>query len=113
MLPELMKRKTGPKEKNIDLLNSILATITKAEGHAKGFHKEIQLLTVQAEYVRLYERKTAAVKYFADLVLAPLIASIEAHITSLGTLTKVAKQVRSWKEMNGYLKQKEKEIKEA
>ena len=111
MLPDIMKRKTGDKEKNILLHDKITTALTKAEGHAKAFHKEINTLAAQANFEQLYERKQAAIKYFSEQVLTPLIAAVEAHITSLGTLTKVAKQVRGWKEMKELLKQKENEIK--
>lgn len=113
MLPAIMKWKTGPKEKNISLHEKLAQALTKAEGHAKGFHKEINLLTAAAEFERLYERKNAASKYFSEQVLTPLISATEAHLTSIGTLSKVAKQARAWKEMKEYLVQKDKEIKGA
>lgn len=111
--PVMEKWKTGPKEKHRELYDRLLSQVTKAEGHAAGFHREIHALTSRSEYVRMYERKTAASVYFSEQVLAPLTAAIDAHISDLGTLTKLAKQVRAWKEMREHLALKEKEIKGA
>ena len=110
MLTVLTKWKTGTAEKHLELHTRIFSVLTKANGHAKGFHKEIKQLTEEAEFVRLYERKIAAAKYFSEQVLIPLITAIETHITSLGTLTKTAKQTRVWKGMKETLEQKNKEI---
>jgi hypothetical protein len=113
MLPEIIKRKTGPIEKSRELHEKIASGMLKAERHALGFHREIKSLMMEMNFEKLYERKHAATRYFTELVLEPLIAAISAHITSLGTLTKMAKQVKEWKEMKDYLTLKEKEIKEA
>ena len=110
LLPEILKRKTGPKEKNIELHGKIVTTLKQAQGHAQGFHKQINVLVAALDDERLEERKRAAVSYFSQQVLTPLIAIIEEHITSLGTLTKVAKQVKTWKDLNVLLKQKQVEI---
>jgi hypothetical protein len=67
----------------------------------------------QAAYVRMYERKQAAIKYFTEQVMAPLITAAEAHTTELSTITKVIKQAKAWKEMKEYLIVKDKEIKGA
>ena len=112
LLPEILKRKTGPKEKNIDMHNQLASTLRAADTHAQSFQKQIHQLTANNEDDKLNERKAAATKYFTEQVLDPSIAAIEAHITSLGTLTKVAKQVKLWKDLNLLLKQKSKDIKE-
>ncbi len=113
LLPVIAKWKTGPKEKHLELLTQINGAVTKADGHAKGFHKEINLLTANAEFVKLYERKRAAANYFSEQMLSPLILAAEEHIKSLGTLTKTVKQVRVWKELKDYLILKNKEILDA
>ncbi len=110
VLPELAKRKTGPRETNLALHEKVFATLKQAQAHATAFHRQIKSLAVNFDDALLSERKTAAAKYFSTQVLLPLIASIDEHITSLGTLTKVAKQVRLWKEVNLVLKQKSSEI---
>jgi ATP-dependent exoDNAse (exonuclease V) alpha subunit len=110
MLPEILKRKTGPKEKNLALHEQLLNSLKKAQGHALGFHKEIRFLIGGMEDERLAARKKAAVNYFTVQVLDPCVASVEAHIVSLGTLTKVAKQVLLWKKLTVQLKQNAAEI---
>ena len=110
LLPEILKRKTGPREKNIELHGKIVTTLRQAQGHALGFQKQINALVAALDDDRLEERKRAAVNYFSHQVLTPLISSIDEHITSLGTLTKVAKQVKTWKDLNVLLKQKQTEI---
>ena len=111
LLPDLLKRKTGPKEKNLYLHEKILTDLKQAQKHAQGFLKQIHPLFASADDKRLGERKLAAVAYFTAQVLNPCIASVEEHITSLGTLTKVAKQVKLWKELAIQLKLKGAEIK--
>jgi ATP-dependent exoDNAse (exonuclease V) alpha subunit len=110
LLPEILKRKTGPKEKNIALYENILVSLKQAQGHSQGFQKQINVLVAALGDERLEERKRAAVNYFSQQVLKPLIALIDEHITSLGILTKVAKQVKTWKDLNVLLKQKQTEI---
>lgn len=110
MMPDLMKRKTGPKEKNIHLLEEIIKTLIKAQGHAQGFHKQIRTLIAGGDDSLLAARRRAGITYFTGQVLDPLVASIDQHIVALGTLTKVVKQVRVWKEMNNELKLKKEAI---
>ena len=57
------------------------------------------------------ERKHAATKYFSEQVLNPCIDAVDQHIVSLGTLAKVAKHVKLWKELNVQLRLKADEIK--
>ncbi len=110
ILPELMKKKTGPKEKNIQLQEQLLKTLKEAQKHAEGFHRQIHSLIATGVDDKLSERKNAAARYFTGKVLEPCIALVDAHIVSLGTLTKVAKQVRLWKELVAYFKHKLTEI---
>ena len=112
MLPEILKRKTGPKEKNVSMYEQISTAMKQAQGHALGFQKQINALVASSEDVRLQERKRAGVAYFTGKVLDPCISSVAEHITSLGTLTKVAKQVKMWKDLEVQLKNKKQEISE-
>jgi ATP-dependent exoDNAse (exonuclease V) alpha subunit len=111
ILPDLLKRKTGPKEKNLALHEQLLKRLHDAHKHATAFHKEIHKLIAAMDDSRLGERKKAAAKYFTEQVMNPCILSVDEHIASLGTLTKVAKQVKIWKELNNQLKLKNEEIK--
>ena len=110
LVPEILKRKTGPKEKNLELIEKTILSLRQAQGHAQGFHKQIQQLIAAMEDDKLEERKKAAVAYFTEKVLDPCIATVEEHITALGPLTKVAKQVKTWKDLNVQLKQRATEI---
>ncbi len=110
LLPEILKRKTGPKEKNLELHGKIVVTLKQAQGHAQGFQKQINVLVASLDDAMLEERKRAGVSYFSQQVLASTIALVDEHIASLGTLTKVAKQVKTWKDLNVLLKQKQTEI---
>lgn len=113
LLPDIMKRKTGPKEKNIALFENIFSALHKAQKHADSFQREIRSLSAAQNDSRLEERKQAGAKYFSEQLLTPLMEVVEQHIVSLGTLTKVAKQVKTWKELNAQLKQKSEEMKAA
>ncbi|MCD6012111.1 MAG: family ATPase [Flavipsychrobacter sp.] len=113
LLPEIMKRKTGPREKNLHLLEDIIKTIDKAQKHAGGFHKQIRILINDNEDSLLAARKRAGITYFTEQVLNPLILAVDEHIVALGTLSKVAKQVKQWKELNNELKLKVAEIQSA
>ena len=111
LVPEILKRKTGPKEKNLALIEKVLKAVKDAQKHAGGFHKQLHALIGEQDDVRLDERKNAATVYFTEKVLNPCIADIEEHIIALGPLTKVAKQVKTWKDLNEQIKQKVTEIK--
>lgn len=113
LAPEIMKRKTGPKEKNLALAEKILKTLNDSQKHAAAFHKQIHALVSSQDDLRLEERKNAAMNYFTEKVLNPCIADIDEHANSLGTLAKVAKQVKMWKDLNVQLKQKVTEINNA
>lgn len=113
LLPDLQKRKTGPKEKNIEVYDQSYKTLYKAQQHAEAFQKQIRALADAMEDEKLEERKKAGIRYFNEQVLHPCIAAIEEHIVALGPLTKVAKQVKIWKDYNTQLKQKYTEMKDA
>ena len=106
VLPTLMKSKSVQKEKNIRLCEDILQTLQKARQHSGAFQKQILSLVERLEDEKLEERKQAGIHYFTEQVLNPMIGLIEEHIVSHGTLTKVAKQVKIWKDLNVQLKQK-------
>ena len=110
LVPEILKRKTGPKEKNIALIEKTIRTLHEAQKHAGGFHKQIHALTSAGESAQLAERISAAINYFAGKILNPVIVEIDEHINSLGTLAKVAKQVKLWKDLNLQMTQKVSEI---
>ena len=106
MVPDLMKRKTGPKEQNLQVLQTVLKTLKDAQVHAENFQRQILVLNEEENDEKLHERKAAAILYFSLKVLSPCITSIDEHIVTLGTHAKVAKQVKMWKELNAVLRQK-------
>ncbi|MCW3121243.1 MAG: family ATPase [Flavipsychrobacter sp.] len=112
-IPELLKKKTGPKEQNLKLAEDTIRALTKAQQHATAFHRQIHTLAEANEDALLEERKVAGINYFSIQVLDPCIAAIDAHIVSLGSLTKVAKQVTIWKELVALLRKKNSEMMDA
>jgi hypothetical protein len=82
-----------------------------AQKHAEAFHKQIHALISAEDNAKMKERKNAAVNYFTEKVLNPCIAETDEHIASLGTLAKVAKQVKVWKDLNTQIQLKLTEIK--
>ena len=110
LVPEILKRKTGPKEKNLAMIEKILLTLKDAQKHAAAFHKQIHSLISTEDGAKLNERKKAAIKYFTEKVLTPCITDTDEHIDAMGTLTKVAKQVKIWKDLNEQMKLKVTEI---
>ena len=63
LVPEILKRKTGPKEKNLAMIEKILLTLKDAQKHAAAFHKQIHSLISTEDGAKLNERKKAAIKY--------------------------------------------------
>ncbi len=110
LLPELLKRKTGPKEKNLATHDKVITDLKRAQTHAIAFHRQV-LSLIDSSGILLNERKHAATKYFSEQVLNPCIDAVDQHIVSLGTLAKVAKHVKLWKELNVQLRLKADEIK--
>ncbi len=113
MHAELLKRKAGATDKNVEINESILKTLKEAQTHAEGFQRQIHSLIAGLEDERLMERKKAAIAYFSTKVINPTYTLVEQHIISLGSLTKVAKLVKLWKELNIRLKHKNTDIQKA
>jgi hypothetical protein len=109
---DLLKRKPTT-DKNTELIETIKKTMREAQTHGDSFGKQIHNLIATLEDQKLDERVKAAATYFTEKVLNPTIASIDQQITSLGVLTKVAKQVKLWKELNTKLKLKVTDISRA
>jgi hypothetical protein len=110
--PELLKRKTGPKEEGIVLLDNIIRSLQKAQKHAESFGRELQRLFETQDHKQLRLRKTAAVNYFADQVIAPAIKGIEAHFVLLETFPKITKQSKLWGALKLLLAEREKELRD-
>ena len=105
MLVEILKKKTGPKEKNIALNDQMTSTLKAAQVHAVKFHKTISLLTAEADEEKLNERKNAAVNYFSNQVLNLCYSAIEDHIAYLNLSPKTSKQTKPWKDINVLINQ--------
>ena len=109
-LEPILKRKTGPKEKNAQLYAALTEALAQSEKHAASFRVQIHQLDQAGDLGKLHERKRAAAGYYTDKVFAVHIREIEEHISTLGNLTKVAKQVKTWKEVKLLLQNKMAEI---
>jgi len=107
---ELGKRKTGPTEQNQLIAADILAQLQHAQKHAQSFHRQLQNLHHAGDDAQIKDRETKARTYFVEQVLAPIIATVTAHLASFGTQTKVAKQVRAWKNFKALLEEKKRQI---
>lgn len=108
--PDLMKRKTGPKEEGLALLEKIIKSLEQADVHAKNFGKEVQNLVAASDKEQLEVRKKAAVNYFSEQVLAPCIQGVDAHFVLLDTYPKIAKQTKTWNGLKEQLQAKDKEL---
>ena len=108
--PDIAKRKTGPKEQNMLLMDKVLTGLHKAQDTATRFGRQIEQLTAERRDDELLQRKQAAVTYFCNEVLSPLLILVEAHFKVLDEHPKVAKQTRTFKEMKTLLQLKEKDL---
>ncbi len=108
--PDLVKRKTGPREENLALQEKVLSSLEQAQVHATTFGWEISNLVAAGDDTKLQDRKTSAIHYFTGKVLQPLIQAVDAHFVLLDTFPKVAKQTRLWTGMKEQLQAKEKEL---
>lgn len=108
--PDLMKRKTGPKEEGLALLEKIIKSLEQADVHAKNFGKEVQNLVAASDKEQLEVRKKAAVNYFSQQVLAPCIQGVDAHFLLLDKFPKIAKQTKTWNGLKEQLQAKDKEL---
>jgi hypothetical protein len=106
----LEKRKGGPAERNRELADNMLETLTQAQKHAEGFHRQLQSLFSNRDEAQMQERARAAAQYFIFKVLSPMVKTIEEHLKTLEASSKLAKQVKLWKSFKIILEQKEKEI---
>ncbi|MCF8449074.1 MAG: AAA family ATPase [Taibaiella sp.] len=108
--PDLMKRKTGPKEQGLALLDKIIKSLEQADVHAKNFGKEVQNLVAASDNEQLEVRKKAAVHYFSQQVMASCILGVDAHFVLLETYPKIAKQTKTWNGLKEQLQAKDKEL---
>lgn len=108
--PEMMKRKTGPKEQNLALLEQLRRSVLDAQEHALKFGRQLEQLAMARQEEQLQLRKQAGVAYFTEQVLQPGIALVDAHFVLLDTYPKLAKQTKSWKDIKTLLANKIKEL---
>jgi ATP-dependent exoDNAse (exonuclease V) alpha subunit len=110
MLPELLKRKTGPKTENLELQDKLLRTLEQANAHAETFGAQMRDLILSSNTTLLHERQRAAVKYFTTQVISPCVQWIDAHFIELDKHPKVAKQTKLWTEMKTTLVVKRRQL---
>jgi len=110
MLPELLKRKTGPKTENLELQDKLLRTLEQANGHAETFGAQMRDLILSSNTTVLQERQRAAVKYFTTQVISPCVQWIDAHFAALEKHPKVTKQTKMWTDMKTALVVKRRQL---
>jgi len=110
MRTETKKRKTGPRQKSMELLDTLGTAIHKAQGHAEGFQKQLHALVTAHEDEQVASRKQAAADYFSKQVISPAILQINDHLILLAAEAKVAKQMKQWQETLALYEQKLVEI---
>jgi hypothetical protein len=111
MYPELLKRKTGPREQTLELYEKILNSLNLAQNHAAAFYKQIHALVASMEDGRLEDRKKAAAKYFTEQVINECLQWIDVHIALIATFPKPEKPSKAWKALQVQLTHKVNEIK--
>ena len=109
-LPEIMKRKTGPREQNITLHTQLTDLLKTAQQHGQTFQAQIQQLADARQDAKLEERRLSAAMYFIGKVFAPCKDMIAAHLKLLETYPKVARQNLIWIRIQEQITQKEQEI---
>ena len=110
LILELAKRKTGPALENMELSEKFLKDITAAQKTALSFHRQLEALYAAGDDTQLKEREKKAAAYFNEQVLIPCIAQLDKHLATFGTQTKVARQVKSWKNFKTLMEQKKAEL---
>ena len=110
LILELAKRKTGPALENMELSEKFLKDITAAQKTALSFHRQLEALYAAGDDTQLKEREKKAAAYFNEQVFIPCIAQLDKHLATFGTQTKVARQVKSWKNFKTLMEQKKAEL---
>ena len=110
LLPDIQKRRTGPREQNLALTDNILKTLSQAQTHATSFQKQIHLLVKSADDTQLEERKKAGVNYFLKEVMTPCLQQVDEHFKLLEEFPKIAKQTKAFTSLKEQLQQKIKEL---
>ena len=108
--PFIIKRKTGPKEENLELIDKVLTSLRQAHAHATSFGKELLRISATGDEAMLQQRKAAAVQYFTTNVLEASMQSITDHEVFLEKYTKAIRQSKIWKDLHTALKEKADEL---
>ena len=110
LMPDIQKRRTGPREQNIALVEKILDTLKLAQGHALGFQRQIIALVSAGEDALLEDRKKAGISYFLLQVITPCSLLVDEHLKLLEDFPKVLKQTKAFTGIKEQLQQKSKEL---
>jgi len=103
---ELEKRKTGPREENLDTQIFLYETFVAAQVHAARFGEQLAQLVPRGDMQAVAARVQAAFAYFREKVFAPCLERIAAHRKLLDNFPKVAKQTRQWRDTEMTVKTK-------
>ncbi len=108
---ELMKRKTGPKEEGVALLDTLLKRLTEAQKHGNSFGRQLHDIVMSGDEELLKTRTEAAVTYFTEKVLNPCLPFIDNHLNVLDTYQRVIKISKIWKNIKIEIEAKVTELK--
>ncbi len=111
--PELIKKKSGPVEENLKVIDAVIELLNDAKPHADNFQRLIMSLSAARSSEKLEERKKAATAYFTDKVVAPCRTQIAAHLLLLETYGKIIKLTKLWKDLDAALIEKANELQKA
>ena len=112
LVPDLQKRKSGPKEENMLVIEKILTLLRKSQTHAETFQKQIHQIVKAADQGQLEQRKKAGVHYFLFEVIDPCSQWLKEHFVLLGGLPEIAKQTKAFTSLREQLQLKSKELNE-
>jgi hypothetical protein len=113
MRVELLKKKSGPMEENLKVIDEVIRLLTDAKIHADNFQKHIMSLSATNKNEKLEERKKAATTYFTDKTLNPCRLLLANHFLLLETYGKILKLMKVWKELDTALETKINDLQKA
>ena len=110
LIPDIQKRKTGPRQQNMAVIENVLKVLRQAQTHAENFQKQIRQLATAVDDAQLEQRKRAGISYFLLQVVDPCSQLINDHFILLEEFPKVAKQTKAFTSLKEQLQLKSKDL---